>query len=677
MHPKQKLNNLDFVRQKLNKGFNDEQREKLESQTGHHQLTQDRIKVLNTGLQQKQRNITSTQHHLKVDNILKTSKWDSSPYKPRPAHSHLQLPAYPSSHSRNSILPHNLTQSPPRHHDYYRSKEHLPLNQSPYIPKITPLNQTHEALPEIRNQSQSSLDHNTIDLQSEDYKRVKELNKLENSPDDYKYRLENFLKNPKKVEKISLELKKFDKINRDYYKEKYEKEKSRMKNKWLDKIKMDSLKAKFQYQYSYPPQPFPMVYPPYLMDPRGYAHQYSKEAKYQKRQKYSDYDYSSSFTGNISENPGSFYQSYSNETWTDGRHRGDYSEHPGRKSRQNKGYNNKKSVEGIMLYLHYFKNFPMNIAKHVYIRSRLQLGADPIRDDKDREMSWNTSLINMADFIPQNERGHQMLREMKADQEINQPFTILPIMESTNWMKDFYTMVWDNGNRDKVYIMFEVCEKSSPWPLFYAKLQLTRHDGTIRFGRDELPLYKYTKHRGKERKDKIHSYLVLIIHFSEKENSIDEQIDNVTADDQQSAYDKRDTADLSEKSKPLQKSPRDSVDYQSQNYEEEKGDIKKDDHIPENNEPREISEKPFIENSKRDIPMKDFEPNSMIVFYIDSARFLHENATLTKVIFRAIDESGNTILKPQGTICDLSDSTCQHPFFDYRTEIYRGVGNLP
>ena len=84
-------------------------------------------------------------------------------------------------------------------------------------------------------------------------------------------------------------------------------------------------------------------------------------------------------------------------------------------------------------------------------------------------------------------------------------------------------------------------------------------------------------------------------------------------------------------------------------------------------------EKAFIINEKpKNIIDKDLDDDSLVIFYIDAARFLPENTTVSRVSFRGIDEKANSVIPIEGTVCSLNESNWQSPNYNLRFEIYQG-----
>ena len=55
---------------------------------------------------------------------------------------------------------------------------------------------------------------------------------------------------------------------------------------------------------------------------------------------------------------------------------------------------------------------------------------------------------------------------------------------------------------------------------------------------------------------------------------------------------------------------------------------------------------PFIENLNIQYEDRPFEKGNGIDFYIDSARFLPDNVTVTKVVLFIVDSNGDKFIQP-------------------------------
>jgi len=78
--------------------------------------------------------------------------------------------------------------------------------------------------------------------------------------------------------------------------------------------------------------------------------------------------------------------------------------------------------------------------------------------------------------------------------------------------------------------------------------------------------------------------------------------------------------------------------------------------------------KPFIENRRAQYTNRLFEKGSGIDVYIDAARFLPDNASVSKVYFSVYTQDALPIIKSQHSLSDL-DSNCLSPSFKLKVEL--------
>ena len=81
-----------------------------------------------------------------------------------------------------------------------------------------------------------------------------------------------------------------------------------------------------------------------------------------------------------------------------------------------------------------------------------------------------------------------------------------------------------------------------------------------------------------------------------------------------------------------------------------------------------IDNKPYIQNLKSQVIDRPFEKGMGVDFYIDGARFLPDNVTVTKVVMEVYNNKLQKIFPPKASIAELN-STNYSPSFNFRREL--------
>jgi hypothetical protein len=79
----------------------------------------------------------------------------------------------------------------------------------------------------------------------------------------------------------------------------------------------------------------------------------------------------------------------------------------------------------------------------------------------------------------------------------------------------------------------------------------------------------------------------------------------------------------------------------------------------------------YIPNTSNKFNKKTHGVDDLIVFYVDAARYLPENVTISRVSATAYNIDGDAKLKPIQAPCTLKLSTCQNPTYGMRGELSR------
>lgn len=147
------------------------------------------------------------------------------------------------------------------------------------------------------------------------------------------------------------------------------------------------------------------------------------------------------------------------------------------------------SSNGLMLYLHYLRNFPASKRKF-YIKSSLLSNRIPVKTDTGDDMVWKSKIIDSNDVVTQTEQGHRVMRDINASKEIYNAQTLLPIMDDCTWIKDLYSYLWSNLAKNDLVLIFEFFNVNEPDSFAAASKSISSKDGTIMYGAFDLPVHK-------------------------------------------------------------------------------------------------------------------------------------------------------------------------------------------
>ena len=103
------------------------------------------------------------------------------------------------------------------------------------------------------------------------------------------------------------------------------------------------------------------------------------------------------------------------------------------------------------------------------------------------------------------------MKEIRADSEISNNSTVLPIMESWTWIKNLYSMIWKDQWKHSIEIQFEIFDHSNPKPFGICSTTLSNKNGTIKYGGIDLPIYKIPTRIPEGKSHILGSNLIIII----------------------------------------------------------------------------------------------------------------------------------------------------------------------
>ena len=236
------------------------------------------------------------------------------------------------------------------------------------------------------------------------------------------------------------------------------------------------------------------------------------------------------------------------------------------------------------------------------------------------------------------------MREINANDIIGTSITVLPILDNITWVKNLYKMLLNENPNGDLKLNLLVYENNSQTPTGSTTLKINNDDCSIKYGSYDLPIYAYSG--SQEENVSLPLGYSLVVILNEPKGVEAKNIAKIP----QPPHIKNE--------EPQDKDMFDHLPQPNQDEEEK---------IPQNDD--KTSNDPFIPNTLKQHQNKKFEKEELIVFYIDTARFLPESISLSRVSIRIITDQGKVVVAPQGTTCSLKNSTTENPVFGYRLEI--------
>jgi hypothetical protein len=208
--------------------------------------------------------------------------------------------------------------------------------------------------------------------------------------------------------------------------------------------------------------------------------------------------------------------------------------------------------------------------------------------------------------------------------------TVMPLQQVYTWFNDFYDMLWRYDLKHELYLFLEVIENEATYPTGVAVLKVNNEEGGVRAGSYDLPVYKYPLKSFKQLEKNENLGYNILLFINEPKPDINEQEEN-------------------------------------KEEEEEKSEARSTIH-PEDTGKPDDSKDAYIQKQHEDTP---YRPDELIVLYVDSARYLPENVTISRVSVRVINMAGEVAIEPISANCLLELSTCQKPYYGIREEFCR------
>lgn len=317
---------------------------------------------------------------------------------------------------------------------------------------------------------------------------------------------------------------------------------------------------------------------------------------------------------------------------------------------------------GINVFVHFVKNYEPS--GFIRVRCTLYEGPILVRDNNGKACQWSSRIIHPEEAIVPNQNNLEKLQKMGvyiySEAKYGKKDIVVPVNDDKSWLRDFYKMIWDNDLKNDLYLMVELMVKENPYTGGTFKnlaiqdpdtviqeyttkaatmIKCSNFDGTIRYGSYEIPFFQIPLDRAKPSNNVELPYLVKVT-VGQPVN----QPENVPSD----LFDGRNAKPESLFRKP--NGFKDETDFPKRNPNADNPD-------------------PFIVNEKNQVSSELFKKDDIVILYIDSARFLPENVSYTRVVFSCYTSTGELVVNRVIAPANIPKSTGQMPFYGFRHEI--------
>ncbi|CAI2359223.1 unnamed protein product [Moneuplotes crassus] len=312
------------------------------------------------------------------------------------------------------------------------------------------------------------------------------------------------------------------------------------------------------------------------------------------------------------------------------------------------------SSNGLLLFLQFLKNFPTNKAGNFTVRSSLLFNENAAKDKFGQDCYWVSDSVQFTANLEQTPQNMFKIQEVTKVENLDRNDTVLPIMKTNIWHRNFYDLVWNSNLEHDLYLFLEILENGSSYPTGVTVLKVNNEDGTARVGSHELPVYKYPLKDYKDvSKSEPLGYSLAL--------TINEPKPDVAQPHPQSPEMK-----IPDAQPPSVQPPKEEQKVPTPQEEEKKGEI-----APSDLGKKDSSEEAFIPNTLKQYDESPYDRDEIIVVYVDSARYLPENCTIARLVMRGINRDAENIMKTFSSVCLSEMSTSQKPYFGIREEFIR------
>jgi hypothetical protein len=230
-------------------------------------------------------------------------------------------------------------------------------------------------------------------------------------------------------------------------------------------------------------------------------------------------------------------------------------------------------------------------------------------------------------------------------------------LDNITWIKDLYNLLWNSGLEDDLMLYFDIEPQSEKKYQGICSLKINNPDGRIKYGLFELPVYSSAASTY-DQNEYLGYNLVVILNepgqdakppppiqpMSLKKPSMIKPTTPNVALPQPAEKNPKLTHPLPKPTQDTSHSPQASISDLKNTF-------------------------PFIVNDTKQFTDVAFKEDEVIVLYIDSARFLPENTSISRVTFQALTHHVKTVVPPEQAVSFSEESTVVHPFYGLRYEI--------
>ena len=314
---------------------------------------------------------------------------------------------------------------------------------------------------------------------------------------------------------------------------------------------------------------------------------------------------------------------------------------------------------GINVFIHYIKNYePTGLLR---IKCTLYEGPKLLRDNNGQGCQFATRVVHPEEAIVANQDNMEKLNKIGvyiySEKKYGKKDIVVPINDDKSWLRDFYTMLWDNQLQNDIYLQVELLVKENPYkggtfrnlkakdpdsiiheysPIAATMVKCNNYDGTLRYGSYELPFFEYPIDRSDPKKNKELPYLIKV--------TVGQPVNHAENVPNDLFHPQNVPSSLFRKPEDF----KDSTNFPKRNPNAENPD-------------------PFIPNEKSQVQNSLFKDDTLIL-YVDGARFLPENTSFSRVVVTLYTSKGNEVARHIIGNSNIQKSTAQHPYFGLREE---------
>lgn len=129
------------------------------------------------------------------------------------------------------------------------------------------------------------------------------------------------------------------------------------------------------------------------------------------------------------------------------------------------GRNKEYEINGVSVFLHFLKNYEPHSL--LMMRVGLYHGGTLLRDNKGNACSWNSRVMHPEEAIFSNQESMEKLKKLGvyiySETTHGNRDVVIPVNDNTEWIRDFYTMLWDTDLKKDLVLHIELMVKENPY----------------------------------------------------------------------------------------------------------------------------------------------------------------------------------------------------------------------